>query len=245
MVRLGHEKSRQRAGVGAAQRIGRRPGGRGLFAGAGGRDFEACIPTPSAAGCARRASKGADALKAKPTPGRPRKLTARQEKTVLGWVAKLPTSFGFPTDLWTSRRLAALIEQRLGHPLQQQLSGRVAARPRAVPAEARPTGPGTRRGRHRALERGGLATPAKKAREEKAHLVLIDESGFFPEPAGAPHLGTERKDARAALLGPAPRQGVGHRRLERGTHLRLDSEDLQAIDAAFSPPTTKQPLALL
>ena len=58
--------------------------------------------------------RGTDALKAKPTPGRPRKLTARQEKTVLGWVAKPPTSFGFATDLWTSRRLAALIEQRLG-----------------------------------------------------------------------------------------------------------------------------------
>ena len=33
---------------------------------------------------------------------------------MLGWVTRLPTSFGFPTDLWTSRRLAALIEQRLG-----------------------------------------------------------------------------------------------------------------------------------
>ena len=58
--------------------------------------------------------RGADALKAKPTPGRPRKLTARQEKTVLGWITKLPTSFGFPTDLWTSRRLASLIHERLG-----------------------------------------------------------------------------------------------------------------------------------
>ena len=59
-------------------------------------------------------TQGTDALKAKPTPGRPRKLTARQEKTVLGWVTKSPTSFGFAADLWTSRRLAALIEQRLG-----------------------------------------------------------------------------------------------------------------------------------
>ena len=33
---------------------------------------------------------------------------------VVGWVTKRPTSFGFSTDLWTSRRLAALIEQRLG-----------------------------------------------------------------------------------------------------------------------------------
>ena len=63
--------------------------------------------------CTARA-RGADALKAKPTPGRPRKLTPRREKTVLSWVAKPPTSFGFPTELWTSRRLAALIEQRWG-----------------------------------------------------------------------------------------------------------------------------------
>ena len=57
---------------------------------------------------------GSGALKAKPTPGRPSKLTARQEKTVLRWVAQPPTRFGFASDLWTSRRLASLIEQRLG-----------------------------------------------------------------------------------------------------------------------------------
>ena len=57
---------------------------------------------------------GAGALAPKPTPGRPPKLTARQEKTVLGWVGKSPTRFGFASDLWTSRRLATLIEQRLG-----------------------------------------------------------------------------------------------------------------------------------
>ena len=57
---------------------------------------------------------GAAALAAKPTPGRPRKLTARQEKAVLAWVAKLPTAFGYPDELWTSKRLAALIQERLG-----------------------------------------------------------------------------------------------------------------------------------
>ena len=63
--------------------------------------------------CTARAG-GADALAPKPTPGRPRKLTARQEKTVLGWITRPPTRFGFAGDLWTSRRLATLIEQRLG-----------------------------------------------------------------------------------------------------------------------------------
>lgn len=58
--------------------------------------------------------RGVAALKAKPTPGRPRKLSARQEKAVLGWVGKSPMRFGFPDELWTSRRLASLIEERFG-----------------------------------------------------------------------------------------------------------------------------------
>ena len=57
---------------------------------------------------------GETALAAKPTPGRPRKLTARQEKAVLAWVAKSPTAFGYADELWTSKRLAALIEKRFG-----------------------------------------------------------------------------------------------------------------------------------
>ena len=63
---------------------------------------------------AYRRAGGMVGIAAKPTPGRPPKLTARQEKTVLGWIAKRPTRLGFTTDLWTSRRLAALIEQRWG-----------------------------------------------------------------------------------------------------------------------------------
>src|SRR5918911_2711695 len=61
-----------------------------------------------------RQSGDLDALKAKPSPGRPRKLTRRQERTVLGWLTKSPTAFGFAGELWTSRRLAALIERRWG-----------------------------------------------------------------------------------------------------------------------------------
>jgi transposase len=63
---------------------------------------------------AYRRAGSLEGIKAKPTPGRPRKLSARQEKAVLGWVAKSPTGFGFSTELWTSRRLAALIERRWG-----------------------------------------------------------------------------------------------------------------------------------
>ena len=61
-----------------------------------------------------RQSGDLDALKAKPSAGRPRKLTPRQERTALGWLTKSPTAFGFAGELWTSRRLAALIERRWG-----------------------------------------------------------------------------------------------------------------------------------
>src|SRR3954454_22445370 len=50
-------------------------------------------------------------LKAIPIPGRPRKLSASQEKIVRRWLADCPTEHGFATELWTAPRLAQLIAQ--------------------------------------------------------------------------------------------------------------------------------------
>jgi transposase len=58
--------------------------------------------------------RGDSGLAAKPRPGRPRKLTQRQEKTVLGWFAKSATQFGFANELWTAPRAAKLIRQKWG-----------------------------------------------------------------------------------------------------------------------------------
>jgi transposase len=52
-------------------------------------------------------------LAGKPHPGRESFLTPAQEAEVLGWVAGKPTARGFPTDLWTARRVADLIRQKL------------------------------------------------------------------------------------------------------------------------------------
>jgi transposase len=57
---------------------------------------------------------GEDGLKAKPRPGARPKLTGRQERSVLSWLQKSPEAFGYPTDLWTTRRLAEAIEKRFG-----------------------------------------------------------------------------------------------------------------------------------
>jgi transposase len=55
---------------------------------------------------------GDAAIAAKPTPGRPPKLSQRQERSVLAWLAKSPEAFGYKTTLWTTRRLAEVIEKR-------------------------------------------------------------------------------------------------------------------------------------
>ena len=57
---------------------------------------------------------GDDALAATPHPGRTPFLTDDQERRVLGWLARKPSEFGFPTDLWTARRVAELIRQKFG-----------------------------------------------------------------------------------------------------------------------------------
>ena len=49
-----------------------------------------------------------------PHPGATPKLSARREQSVLSWLAKSPLAFGYETDLWTTRRLAEVIEKKHG-----------------------------------------------------------------------------------------------------------------------------------
>lgn len=57
---------------------------------------------------------GDDGLKGKPHPGAKPKLSKRREASVLAWLAKSPRAFGYRTDLWTTRRLAEVIEKKFG-----------------------------------------------------------------------------------------------------------------------------------
>jgi transposase len=75
-------------------------------------EFLGVHPVTVAKWFARHRLSGDAGLAAKPTPGRPRFLTAIQEQVVLGWLADKPTAHGFRTDLWTARRVADLIRRR-------------------------------------------------------------------------------------------------------------------------------------
>jgi transposase len=57
---------------------------------------------------------GGAALAARPTPGRPSKLTARQKRTLAACLAKRASAFGFAADSWTGSRVAEFIRRRWG-----------------------------------------------------------------------------------------------------------------------------------
>ena len=57
---------------------------------------------------------GDEALRAKPAPGAPSKLTAEQRDDLLQRLGQSATAAGFDTPLWTSPRIAALIEREYG-----------------------------------------------------------------------------------------------------------------------------------
>ena len=58
--------------------------------------------------------KGAEGLKARPAPGRPSKLTRRQLDRLLRTLLKGALARGYSTDVWTTRRIAEVIEAEFG-----------------------------------------------------------------------------------------------------------------------------------
>jgi transposase len=59
-------------------------------------------------------NSGAEGLSARPVPGRPSKLDAEQIARLERLLLKGARRCGFPTDLWTCRRVAELIDKTFG-----------------------------------------------------------------------------------------------------------------------------------
>jgi transposase len=57
---------------------------------------------------------GPAALKAKPAAGRPPRLTTPQKAHLVRLLSQGAMAHGYRTELWTTQRIAALIEHRLG-----------------------------------------------------------------------------------------------------------------------------------
>jgi transposase len=117
-----------------------------------------------------------------PASGRPPKLTYFQEKIVTRWILEKPTTFGFNTDLWTTSRLAQVIEREFGihfnsDYLVDWLRDRhlTPQKPQKIPRKRDPE----------AISewlKYDWPRIKKKAARKKAYLALIDETGLFMTP---------------------------------------------------------------
>lgn len=69
--------------------------------------------------------RGENGLKARPASGRPRKLSAQQEKQLLRMLLQGARAHGYTTDLWTTRRVADLVHKRFGVAYHHDHIGRI------------------------------------------------------------------------------------------------------------------------
>ena len=128
---------------------------------------------------ARGRGKGLRALASRPSTGRPRTLTAAQERQVFRWInGKNPMQYGFDFGLWTRRIVRDLVSERFGVRLSLASIGALLARQGLTPQKP------LQRAYQRdpeAIERWQRETYpaiARKAKRDKAQLYFWDESGF-------------------------------------------------------------------
>ncbi len=73
-----------------------------------------CSPMSVSRWQAEVRARGPDALRPKPVPGRPPRVTARQRAKLLKFLLKGALAHGFSTDLWTLPRVAEVIARTFG-----------------------------------------------------------------------------------------------------------------------------------
>jgi transposase len=110
------------------------------------------------------------------------RLTAGQQATVLGWFTRNPTEFGYRTELWTAARAVEQIRKSFGvryspRYLSQWLYERGITPQKPVTCPRERDDAEIQRWVKQEWKR-----IRKKAREQKAHIALIDESGFLMMP---------------------------------------------------------------
>jgi len=126
-----------------------------------------------------RPGVGLRALRSRPAPGRPRRLTPRQEQQVFRWInGKDPRQHGFDFGLWTRAVVAELIERKFGIRLGLTAVGALLAKLNLTPQKP------LQRAYQRdpaAIERWRRETYpaiARQAKAEGGEVFFWDESGF-------------------------------------------------------------------
>ncbi|MFB9115267.1 IS630 family transposase [Xanthomonas arboricola pv. corylina] len=156
---------------------------------------------------ARGRGRGKRALLSRKGTGRPRTLTAAQERQVFGWVnGKNPRQYGFDFGLWTRQIVRELIEQKFGARLSLASIGALLAR----------LGLTAQKPLQQAYQRDPVAVarweqetyPAilRQAKREKAEIYFWDESGFRADAVQGRTWGV--KGHTPVVSVPGQRQGI-------------------------------------
>ena len=193
--------------------------------------------------------QGAQAMQAKPAPGRPSKLSDREKGQLEKLLPKGAVAAGFPTDPWTCARIAQAIEARFGARCHIDRIGRL----------TRALGWSPRKPARRALERGGTAIAAwampewpgqKNASRLKARLVFIGESAFLMAPlvrrvwaprGAAPIVRQRARPHRKASVAGALRAAPGRDRARLCFRLRRGANANARRAVALLAQSDRQP----
>ena len=155
----------------------------------------------------RGRGKGLKSLASKPATGRPRTLTAAQERQVFRWInGKNPMQYGFDFGLWTRQIARELIAQRFAVRLSLASAGALLARVGLTPQKPL----------QRAYQRDPDAVArwqretypaiARKAKRDKADIYFWDESGFRADAVHGTTWGA--KGQTPVLSVPGQRQSI-------------------------------------
>ena len=151
--------------------------------------------------------KGLEALRSRIGSGRPRKLTAGQERKVLGWVnGKDPRQYGFDFGLWTRAMVGRLVEKKFAIHLSLasvgQLLGRLGLTPQKPLQRAYQRDPEA----IAAWKSETFPKLAARARRNGADIWFCDEAGFR---ADSVHGRTRGKKGQTPVVAvPGQRQTV-------------------------------------
>jgi transposase len=128
---------------------------------------------------ARARAGGPEALRSRPGPGHPPKLTADQKRLIPEFLWHGPEAYGFRGQVWTCARIAKVIEEEFGVSYHKDHVGRLLAELHWTPQV--PIRRATQRDERTIQRWREEVWPElqRRARRERRVLVFEDESGFY------------------------------------------------------------------
>ena len=128
---------------------------------------------------ARAHNGGPEALRARPGPGRPPKLSSAQKRLIPEFLWHGAEAYGFRGEVWTCARVANVIEEELGVRSHKDHVGRLLRELHWTPQV--PIRRAIQRDEEAIKRRPNEVWPdlRRRARRERRVLVFEDESGFY------------------------------------------------------------------